>query len=182
MFENEYELAQQCVRENARAQRLLFERYAPRMFTVCLRYARHRMEAEDMLQDAFVRVFDKLTMYKGEGSLEGWIRRITVNVALKAIKKCSFQREEIGLPVFHDEAEAATALDKLSEAELMTYISELPMGYRTVFNMYVFDGFNHQEIAAELGIQEGTSRSQLVKARTALQHKVENERGYVRGS
>lgn len=161
-----------CIREDQTCQKLLFEQFAPKMFTVCRRYARHHMEAEDMLQDGFVKVFDNLKQFQGKGSFEGWVRRIMVNTALKYYRKSSFQKEQIGFEDYQVGTVAPEALSSLGEEEIMALIANLPDGYRVVFNLYVLEGYSHQEIAKELNIAESTSRSQLVKARKMLQSRV----------
>lgn len=168
----EYELIQGCIREDRHAQRELFNRYAGKMMTVCLRYARHRMEAEDLLQDAFIKIFDHIKNFEGKGSFEGWIRRIVVNTALKNVSKHSFQKEGIGLEGVLESSEDPSVYSHLSELELLDLISSLPNGYRICFNLYVIEGFSHKEIGEMLKIEESTSRSQLVKARNMLQNMV----------
>lgn len=143
------------------------------MMGVCLRYARHRLEAEDLLQDAFVRVFDKLHTFKQNGSLEGWIRRITVNICIKNYRKFSFSREEIGLENRPEDSEDPEIFGTLAAAELMELVRALPDGYRLVFNLYAVEGYSHKEIADELGISTSTSRTQLLKARKRLQQQVQ---------
>ena len=168
----EKELIEGCLRENRECQRELFNRYAGKMLTVTRRYARHRLEAEDLLQDAFVKVFDNLAKFEGKGSFEGWVRRIVVNTALKNYNRSSFQKENIGLPDYHDEPVSAVAIANLGEEELLREIAALPDGYRVVFNLYVIEGYSHKEIGKTLNIGESTSRSQLVKARKMLQEKL----------
>ena len=168
----EFELIQGCIREDRRTQRELFNRYAGKMMTVCLRYARHRMEAEDLLQDSFIKVFDHIKSFEGKGSFEGWIRRIVVNTALKNISRHSFQKEGIGLENIQESSEDPSVFSHLSEQELLSLISSLPNGYRICFNLYVIEGFSHREIGEMLHIEESTSRSQLVKARNMLQNMV----------
>ena len=168
----EFELIQGCLREDRATQRALFNRYAGKMMTVCLRYARHRMEAEDLLQDAFIKVFDNIHSFEGKGSFEGWIRRIVVNTALKNVSRHSFQKEGIGLEGISESSEDPSVFSQLSEQELLKLISSLPKGYRICFNLYVIEGFSHREIGEMLHIEESTSRSQLVKARNMLQNMV----------
>jgi len=132
------------------------------------------MEAEDILQDAFVRIFNHLNQFEGKGSLEGWMRRVVVNTALKYVDRKPFSRELLG-SVEPPEEESVTlpeVFHQLQEEELLQLISQLPDGYRIVFNMYAIEGYSHAEIAELLGIQESTSRSQLVKARKMLQAQV----------
>lgn len=142
------------------------------MMAVCLRYAQDQMEAEDMLQDGFIRVFSNMHQFKFEGSFEGWIRRVVVNAALKRLQKRKIHFQEIT-----DRNEDAPRMDPyvythMGEAELMQLIQQLPDGYRTVFNLNVIEGYSHEEIAEMLGIQACTSRSQLVKARKMLQQQI----------
>jgi RNA polymerase sigma-70 factor (ECF subfamily) len=166
----DFEIIQGCIHEDRRCQRALFSRYAGKMMTVCLRYARHRMEAEDLLQDAFIKVFDHIQSFEGKGSFEGWIRRIVVNTALKNVSRHSFQKEGIGLDGIIESSADPSVFSALSEQELLAMIAQLPQGYRIVFNLYVIEGYSHREIADTLGIEESTSRSQLVKARNTLQN------------
>lgn len=165
----EEELVKGCKNEDRHCQRIVFERYAGKMMTVSLRYARHRLEAEDILQESFIKVFNNIRSFKSEGSFEGWIRRIVVNTALREIQKSSFKNELLGTLNVPEIIEEPKAISNLSELEILKLISFLPDGYRTVFNLYVFEDFSHREIANHLGIEESTSRSQLTKARQMLQ-------------
>ena len=160
------------MREDRKCQIELFRRFAGKMLTVCRRYARHRLEAEDILQDAFVKVFDNLDKFQHKGSFEGWVRRIVVNTALKNYQKSSFQRERIGLESYDDRPVDPEAISHLQEEELLNLVTQLPDGYRVVFNLYVIEGYSHKEIADMLEIGESTSRSQLVKARKLLKEKI----------
>jgi RNA polymerase sigma-70 factor (ECF subfamily) len=153
---------------------MLFEQYAGKMMTVCLRYAHDAMEAEDMMQDGFIRVFSYIHQYKFEGSFEGWVRRIIVNAALKHLQKKRLNFTEIS-----DSSEQSPRLEpyaysNLGEDDLMKLINQLPDGYRIVFNLNVIEGYSHEEIAKILNIQPSTSRSQLVKARKMLQNQILN--------
>lgn len=167
----ENELIRGCLREEATCQKELFNRYAGRMLGVCNRYARNSGDAEDILQDAFIKVFEKIGQFKFEGSFEGWIRRIMVNTALKKYSLRRYEKEVIGYEI-KDRDESGmepSAYAHLTQKELMELINNLPDGYRLIFNLYVIEGYQHDEIAAMLRIQPGTSRSQLVKARNMLQ-------------
>jgi RNA polymerase sigma factor (sigma-70 family) len=168
----ENDIIQGCIKENRLCQRELFNRYAGKMMTVCLRYARHRMEAEDLLQDAFIKVYDNISRFEGKGSFEGWIRRIVVNTALKNASRHSFQKENIGTENVIETGEDPSVFSKLTEDEILKLVQQLPDGYRYVFNLYCIEGYSHKEIADSLNIEESTSRSQLVKARNMLQNKV----------
>lgn len=157
------------MREDRHCQQELFRRYAGKMLAVCARYTRHEMEAEDILQDAFVKVFDNIGKFEFKGSFEGWIRRIVINTALKNYSKKSFKQEQIGLENQPELPMEPDIYKHLDEEALLTLIAKLPEGYRLVFNLYAIEGYSHREIADMVGIQESTSRSQLVKARKMLQ-------------
>ncbi len=165
-------LIEGCIKEDAKSQQTLFDHLAPKLFSVCLRYARHRMEAEDILQDSFIKIFNQIEKYSETGSFEGWARKIVVHTALNYCKKMSFSKENIGLPLVENTSFEADILDTLSEQELFQYITELPDGYRIVFNLFVIEGYDHKEIAALLNIQESSSRSQLTRAKQLLQAKI----------
>ena len=159
---------------DASCQKEIFNRFAGRMLGVCNRYARNSADAEDILQDAFIKVFDKIHQFKFEGSFEGWIRRIAVNTALKKYSLRRYEKEVVGYEL-KDRDESSmdpSAYAHLTEKDLLALINNLPDGYRLIFNLYVIEGYQHDEIAAMLGIQPGTSRSQLVKARTMLQKQI----------
>ncbi len=139
---------------------------------VCLRYATDEMEAEDMLQDGFVRIFAYLHQFKFEGSFEGWMRRIVVNAALKKLQKKKVVFDEITENKQEAVSINASAYSNLGEEVILKLINELPEGYKIVFNLNVIEGYSHEEIAEMLGVQASTSRSQLVKARKMLQQKI----------
>lgn len=168
----ERELVEGCQREDRRCQETLYGRFARRMYAVCLRYARHQMEAQDLMQEGFIRVFDKLHAFRMEGSLEGWVRRIMVHTCINHYRRKSFQNERFGLEHLPEAPVAATALGSLGEAELLALVKELPEGYRMVFNLFAIEGYDHAEIADLLGCGESTSRSQLAKARRMLQKRL----------
>ncbi|MBK6859526.1 MAG: sigma-70 family RNA polymerase sigma factor [Saprospiraceae bacterium] len=166
------QIIQGCLKGDRISQKALFDRYSGKMLAVCSRYSRHLMEAEDLLQDGFIKVFTNLEQYKFEGPFEQWIRRIMINNAIKNCHRKSFQNEySVGdeLPETFEDPEA---IDSMSERELLGLISELPDGYRMVFNLYAIEGYSHKEISESLKIEESTSRSQLVKARKVLQDKL----------
>lgn len=170
----EEELIRGCVKENAFCQREVFNRYASRMLGVCHRYARNTADAEDILQDAFIKMFNKIGQFKFEGSFEGWIRRIVINTALKKYTVSRYSKELTGYEIKETEETAyePMAYGHITEKELLGLINNLPDGYRLIFNLYVLEGYQHDEIAEMLDIQPGTSRSQLVKARNMLQKQV----------
>lgn len=153
-------------------QEELYRRFSPRMYAVCLRYAGNAEEAEDILQEGFVKVFKKLDSFRREGSFEGWIRRIFVNTAIE-----HFRRKRYLQPVTEKEENTLegnylSILDDLAERDIMALVQQLSPGYRTIFNMYVVEGYTHKEIGDMLGISEGTSKSQLSRAKVILQDMV----------
>ena len=167
---------ERCLDNNSKAQEELYKHFAPKMFGICLRYAKNQMEAEDVLQEGFIKVFRYLKDYRSEGSLEGWIRRTMVNTAINFYKKKTKYQKEISLdqtePISNEEE---SAIDKLSAKELLDMIRELPDGYRMVFNLNVIEGYTHKEIGVMLNISENTSKSQLSRARGVLQEKLKNK-------
>ena len=170
----EDELIRGCLKDDASCQKEIFNRFAGRMLGVCNRYARNSADAEDILQDAFIKVFNKIYQFKFEGSFEGWVRKIVVNTALKKYSLRRYEKEVVGYEI-KDRDESSmepSAYAHLNQKEIMDLINNLPDGYRLIFNLYVIEGYQHDEIAEMLGIQSGTSRSQLVKARNMLQKQI----------
>jgi len=166
----ESDLIRGCLEGDRKMQEELYKRFSPKMYAVSLRYAGQNDDAQDILQDGFVKVFRNLGMYRGEGSFEGWIRRIFVNTAIE-----HYRRKANVYPVTetHEnvmEARDASALDSLSIKDLQAIIRQLSPGYKTVFNLYVIEGYSHKEIAEMMGISEGTSKSQLARAKAILQN------------
>lgn len=142
------------------------------MYAVCLRYASNADDAQDLLQDGFIKVFKNLVKFRHEGSFEGWMRRVFVNTAIEHFRKkvhinTISEKDEVRI-----EDSSWNALDDLAEKDIIQLVQELSPGYRTVFNMYVIEGYSHKEIADLLGITEGTSKSQLARAKGILQKKV----------
>ncbi|WP_128545586.1 RNA polymerase sigma factor [Larkinella soli] len=154
---------------DARAQKAFYERYASKMLAVCVRYVSNRYEAEEILMDGFMRVFEKIGQYKNEGSFEGWVRRIMVNESLMYLRRNRQWRMEVALEEAPEEADTALTDQSLHAEDLLKLLEQLPEGYRTVFNLYAVEGYNHAEIAELLGITESTSKSQLHRARATLQ-------------
>jgi len=169
-------LITECAAGKSSAQAHLYGLFAPKMFGVCLRYAKDQTEAEDSLQEGFIKVFEKIDTFRHEGSFEGWMRRIMVNVSL-----AKYRRQNKIYPVDdlsnYDSAEEEGSVDgvEISSADLLRLIRELPPRYRMVFNLYVFESMNHKEIAAELSISEGTSKSNLARARMILKGRIRKE-------
>ena len=169
---NETDLIQACVRKDTIAQHTLFEKYAGILMTICRRYAEDQHEAEDMLQEAFIRIFSHINQFKSAGSFEGWLKRITVNAAIKILQR----RKATVMGITNDQHEMISqdvnVLSDLNAEDLLKLISQLPAGYRMIFNLYVIEGYSHDEIAGMLKIKTATSRSQLSKARAILKDKI----------
>ena len=160
-----------CLREDRNSQKELYNRYSGKMMAVCYRYANSRMEAEDILQDGFIKVFSNVGKFRHEGSLEGWVRRIMINTAINKIRTTKMVFESID-DISDEFIEPIIEDTTLNENVLLNIISKLPKGYKYVFNMYAIEGFSHKEIADSLGIEEASSRSQYAKAKKYLQQKI----------
>ncbi len=160
---------------------LLYKKYASTMLAVCLRYCKNRIDAEDVMQDGFLKVFSQVHKFRKEGSFEGWIKRIMINAAidnyqsnlrLSFIQDSGHLHEHPDMTEWSDDDDLPEEL-AISREKLMSMIQELPDGYRMVFNLYAIEGFGHKDIATMLGISESTSKTQLLKARKALRKKIE---------
>lgn len=179
----ENELISGCIRQDKACQEALYKRFYGKMMGVCLRYARDRDEARDMLQEGFIKVFTSLRNFASKGSFEGWIRRIVVNTAVDHLRRNKHEymivstvyAREGDVPDHADEMEEEDALNNLSEEEILATIQKLSPAYRTVFNLYVIENFSHKEIADQLNISEGTSKSNLAKARYQLKKNLFNQ-------
>jgi len=167
------ELIEGCLANDPKAQEFLYKRFSRRMYGVCLRYARNTLEADDILQEGFIKVFTFLKDFRQDGSIEGWIRRLFVNTAINYYhsRENEWKETSIDKAVFYS-SETEDALSRMSADDLLNLIRQLPEGYRMVFNLYVIEGYNHQEIAEMLNISENTSKSQLSRARGVLQEKL----------
>ena len=175
----EEELIQGCLNLDPTAQKQLYEKYSAKMFGVCLRYVKDYNEAEDVLITAFMKVFDRLVQYKGQGSFEGWIRRVTINEALTFLRKNRNMYLEVEIEKVDREPEFQKLENELEVEDLLNMVKRLPEGYRTVFNLYAIEGYTHKEIAKKLEINVNTSKSQLSRARKLLQkYLVESEMYY----
>lgn len=159
-----------CLKNNAAAQEALYNRFSPRMLGVCYRFAKNREDAEDMLQEGFIKVFTQMFQYRNEGALEGWIRRIIVHTCiniLKKNKKFSDSVDIIHANTLHVKEEMIPSI--MQAKQVVECIRLLPIGYRTVLNLYAIEGFSHKEISAMLDIEESTSRSQYTRAKAMLE-------------
>lgn len=168
---SEQELIQNCQKQHAASQRLLYEKYAPKMMSVCMRYLNDKAEAEDALQEAFIKIFKHIVHFRSEGSFEGWMRRIFVNTALSTLRVKQIKYVDTINSYSINSSVNPSVIEKMSAQEIFELISTLPNGYRIVFNLHGIEGYSHKEIAETLGITESTSRTQYLKARKALQEK-----------
>ncbi|MFK7808666.1 MAG: RNA polymerase sigma factor [Saprospiraceae bacterium] len=161
-------LIQQCIAGKRAAQIQLYETYSPTMFGICLRYASDYHSAEDLLQEGFIKAFNNIDRFKGMGSFEGWLKRIFINTAIEQYRK---NKRLSFLPLEREQqvnSQETNALDNLAVQDLLKLLQKTPYGYRTVFNLYAVEGYNHREIGDLLGISQGTSKSQLARARTFI--------------
>jgi len=168
----ENELIEGCRRHEPHAQRQLYDLFSGRMYALCNRYVKNKMEAEDVLISSFTKAFDRIHQYKGEGSFEGWLRKIMVNESLSYLRKNKNMYLETDIEAVTHELNFEKIDTQLETEDLLKMINELPTGYRIVFNMYTIDGFSHKEISNHLGITENTSKSQLSRARAMLQQNI----------
>ena len=171
----EAEIVYRCMQQDTLAQNELYRRYAGKMMGVCMRYARNRDSAADIMQDGFVKVFINLKSFKGEGSFEGWIRRIMINTALKQYQKDLKFKQHVAIETAYSVSFENSIISNLTAKELMQHVQQLPDGYRTIFNLYVVEGYQHNEIGEMLRISEGTSKSQLSRARNYLMQLIKKD-------
>lgn len=172
---SEEALIRACIRGHRRSQLLLYRQYKTVMFGICLRYAKDYHTAEDILQEGFVKVFRNLARYRHEGSFEGWLRRIFVHTAIEQFRRTQRERKFCELEAGLNEGADPDILSYLAQRDLVYFIQQLPDGYRTVFNLYVVEGYSHREIAELLGIRVGTSKSQLARAKATLKRLIERQ-------
>jgi len=166
----EENIVNKCIQGDRVAQERLYAFYASRTYGICLRYTNSTFEAEDILQDAFIKIFSRLGSFNMEGSFDGWIKRIVVNTAIDHYNANNKKNNHLHLEILEDyDIEFVPGSTDLHEEDLLIMLSKLPQGYKIVFNLYAIEGFSHKEIAQMLNISEGTSKSQLSKARKHLQ-------------
>jgi len=169
-------LIENCLNGDRKSQKALYDLYAPKLFTICLRYTKNQMDAEDVLQEGFIKAFNNLHKFSGEGSFEGWLRRVFVNTAIEHLRRKKMQTVdcEVFENSFNDKE--PSALDNLYNKDLLKITNTLSKGYQTVFNLYAIEGLSHQQIAAKLGISESTSKSQFSRAKAILRTVVKDRR------
>ena len=168
------DLIQGSIEGNRDIQELLYHRFSSKMYAVCLRYSGNAADAQDLLQEGFIKVFKNLNKFRGEGSFEGWMRRIFLNTSIEHYRKKVNMLSVTETQEVTIEDREWNILDDLAEKDIISMIHELSPGYRVVFNMHVIEGYSHKEIADILGINEGTSKSQLARAKGVLKKMVEN--------
>ncbi len=169
-MENEEQLIQACLQNDRNAQRKLYNAYAGRMLVVCARYMQNKEEAEDVLQEAFIKIFQNLSKFRGESTLGAWIKRIVINVAINHIRaQQHFQGMDNVQEYENQFSDGLTGIEGINFQELIEMIRKLPKGCQSVFNLYAIEGYQHKEIAEMINITEGTSKSQYARARAILQ-------------
>ncbi|MBC8172944.1 MAG: RNA polymerase sigma factor [Chitinophagales bacterium] len=174
------QIIEHCIAGERPAQKALYDKYSSKMMGICLRYANDYQSAEDILQEGFVKAFRNIGKFRHEGSFEGWLRRIMVNTAIEIHRRKNnmypiLEVDNIDIPLIHEDA-----VSMLAKEDIMVMVRKLSPGYRTVFNLYAIEGYSHKEIAEQLNISEGTSKSQLARARYILMKQVEERTGYKR--
>jgi len=175
-----FEIIEGCVKSDRKCQQIIYEKFYGKMLGACMRYSKDREEARDILQDGFMKVFANIKQYGGSGSFEGWIRKIIVNTAIDFIRKSKHAIQYADSDYAAENAEEITEEDNneysnISANEIMEAVQQLPTSYRTVFNMFVVDGFSHKEIAEQLGVTVGTTKSNLSKAKKNLKKALEKK-------
>lgn len=168
-FTTEAQLIAALKRGESRAHKIVYERLSGKMLAVCMRYCANRDDAEEVMLDGFMRVFEKVEQFREDGSFEGWIRRVMVTESLMFLRKNKQWRQEVSMDEVVVEPDYEWADTAVNENDLLRLVNQLPDGYRTVFNLYAIEGYSHAEVATMLDISEGTSKSQLSRARTMLQ-------------
>lgn len=167
-LKNENDLAKRLAKGEAKAQHIFYEKYSAKFLGICHRYIKDKMAAEDIMVESMMKIFDKIHLYDSKGSFEGWCKRLVINQSLSYLRTQKVFEIELADTLELNSAET----DSLETQDLLHLIHELPSGYRTVFNLYAIEGYSHAEIAEMLQITEGTSKSQLSRARSFLQEKI----------
>ncbi|MCH2235936.1 MAG: RNA polymerase sigma factor [Crocinitomicaceae bacterium] len=163
------QLVNKCVSGKVSAQKTFYEKFARKMMGVCLRYAASYEEAQDVLQDGFIKVFNNLDRYQNKGSLEGWVRRIMVNTSLDAYRKNKKHQQDVSMDdVSYLVEDKGYIIENIQADDLLKLVQSIPEGYRVVFNLYAIEGYSHKEIAERLGVTESTSKSQYSRAKKLL--------------
>lgn len=164
-------LVARCKKRDRKAQEQLYRMYGDKLYTLCLRYSRNRREAEDNLQDSFIRIFDRIDQFKFKGSFEGWLRRVTLTTVLQKYRQDGVL-ELVGTQEIPETEEAGVENENIDLEQLLRFVQELPDQYRITFSLYVLDDYSHKEIAAMLNISEGTSKSNLARGKAILRKRI----------
>ena len=168
---SEKEIIEGCIIKNRIVQKILYDMYAPKFYTICLRYVNNKVEADDILQEGFLKIFNNISSFSKENSFEGWMRKIIINTALSYYKKNKKFYNQVSVENIENETFLFEEFD-FTQEELLGIIQSLPSGYRTTFNLFAIDGYKHKEIANMLKIDESTSKSQFFRARKTIQQKL----------
>lgn len=174
-FTTESDIIKGCLKGERKAQQHLYESYSKKFLAICMRYVKDRDFAEDVMIEGFMKIFEKMPQFEGKGSFEGWMKRIIVTQSLLTLRNNRNLSMEVNMESHLETMDSAYELNHLEAAELMDLVQELPVGYRTVFNLYAIEGYSHSEIADLLGIKESTSKSQLNRARNTLKQKIADQ-------
>lgn len=178
MIDDQY-LIKRCIQKDRKCQRILYEKYAALMLGVCMRYTENKAEAEDILQEGFLKVFINIGKYSGKGKFISWIKSIMINTAINHFHSNKKYRDHSDIESLHDgsisDKNVLSGLERLNEEDLLKVITELPPGFRMIFNLYAIEGYKHHEIAGMLNIDEGTSKSQYSRAKKLIRTKLEKQ-------
>ena len=170
---DEKQLIEGCVNGDRRAQKALYDKYSRRMMAVCLRYIKDMEDARDLLQEGFIKLYTNISKYSGDGSFDGWVRKIFVNCALERLRQNDILKNANDISdIDYADIPDESAVTHLSSDDIMKYVRSLPNGFRTVFNLFAIEGYSHKEIGEKLNISESTSRSQYMRARKILQNMI----------
>ncbi|HNP20061.1 MAG TPA: RNA polymerase sigma factor [Fulvivirga sp.] len=174
-MDSEKNLIEACIKGERKAQRQLFDQYASKMLVVSMRYSKSQQEAEDVLQEAFIKVFEKIKTFRGESHLSFWIKRIVVNTALNHQRSKLYMFPMVDVENMHNEFQGDFSLSEYHFSELLKIIQELPSGCQIIFNLFAIEGYSHKEIAELLEISVGTSKSQYARARQLLMARIKKD-------
>lgn len=173
---NDKDLIKKCIDGKRLAQETLYKRFAPAMLSICMRYSKSKLEAEDILQDAFIKIFKSLPNFRWESRLEYWIKRVVINTALNANRNKLYLFPMVDIEDISIRSDKDYSLQNFQYEELLEMVRELPSGCQIIFNLYAIEGYTHKEIAETLNVSEGTSKSQYSRAKSLLQVKLEKEK------
>jgi RNA polymerase sigma-70 factor (ECF subfamily) len=168
----EQEIIKGCIGGDSKAQKRLYDQYSKIMFGICLRYSNSYDDAKDILQDGFIKIFGKIGQFSFSGSFEGWMKRIFINTALEHYRTNKNYQNQTDVEFANDNPHHDYTIEKITQKEIMTILNKMSPGYRSVLNLFIIEGYSHAEIGEMMGISEGTSKSQLSRARVILQQEI----------